>query len=52
VLLLRSASVPIPKFAPLRGTLFGELRNRRTLATLLTSCGFGSEVRISESPQE
>jgi len=26
-------SVPIPKFAPFRGTSVGELRNRRALAT-------------------
>src|SRR5262249_23015526 len=29
-----SASVPIPKFAPVCGSLRSELRNRRTLATL------------------
>jgi hypothetical protein len=31
------ASVPIPKFAPLCGTLVCELRNRRTLATYRSS---------------
>ena len=37
----------IPKFGSLCGTLVCELRNRRTLAGR-----FGSEVRISDSPQE
>ena len=50
--LTTQASVPIPKLASLCCTLVCELRNRRTLTTLRFQCGFGSEVRISEAPQE
>jgi hypothetical protein len=41
----RMGDVPIPKFAGSCGIFIGELRTRN----LLISCGFGSEIRMTES---
>src|SRR4029077_3279028 len=45
-----AASVPIPKFAPCCGGPVCELRNRKdTSKNYCFSCGFGSEVRMTNS---
>jgi hypothetical protein len=48
----RQASVPIPKFASLCRGLVCETSESKDTSNLLIQCGFGSEVRISDSARK